>query len=246
MPASGHPYGSLALAWRVCQVWPCPVLSPVRHPEGRIPRVPLSYTELAAIVTTLMFKRPARLLVWPLLFLLVTGLSGLYPISGGADSGSVVRYARVKTVGGVYVLNANIKLVLTDVARDALLSGVPLVFELEMAIVRPRKWWPDEEVADMDQKFKLSYHALSRQFLVQNLNTGIQETYSRLVDALERIGELRDFPLIDATLLDPGQHYFLELRVRLDIERLPFPLMVQGYLSGDWRIDSGSHRIPIR
>ncbi len=193
-----------------------------------------------------MLKPSARLAVLPLVFLIGVGLSGLYPVPAVADSGSIVRYARVKTVGDLYVLNASINLVLTDAARNALLSGVPLVFELEMAIVRPRKWWPDEQVADMDQKFRLSYHALSRQFLVQNLNTGIQETYSRLVDALERIGELKDFPLIDATLLDPGRHYILELRVRLDIERLPFPLMVQGYLSRDWRIDSGWYRIPIQ
>lgn len=180
-----------------------------------------------------------------LVFIVGMGLLGLWPATGDAGPHAAVRYARVRAVGDLYVLDARVNIALTQAARDALLSGVPLIFELGMDIERPRAWWPNEEVADMDQKLKLSYHALSQQFLVKNLNTGIQQSFSQLEPALEEIGELRGFPLIDATLLEPGEQHVLEIRARLDIEQLPFPLMVQAYTTKNWKIDSGWYRVRI-
>ncbi|MGB0419435.1 MAG: DUF4390 domain-containing protein, partial [Opitutales bacterium] len=34
---------------------------------------------------------------------------------------------------------------------------------------------------------------------------------------------------------DPAEHYELRLRTRLDLESLPPPLRLWGYISGDWR-----------
>ena len=64
------------------------------------------------------------------------------------------------------------------------------------------------------------------------------DTNSTLAGALDAIGRLHDFPLIDRALLKPPGNYYGRLRASLDIEALPPPLRPVAYLSTDWRLGS--------
>jgi hypothetical protein len=154
-------------------------------------------------------------------------------------SGFRVLNADTKLVDGVYRLNAIIDYDLTTPVRQALLNGVELVFEVKIAVLRDRMWWWDRDIADLDQSYRLSYHALSRQFLVENLNTGLQRTFPDLRSALRHQGIVRELPLIDASLLDHGYTYIASLRAQLALNELPLPIRVRAYLSADWRLGSG-------
>ena len=44
----------------------------------------------------------------------------------------------------------------------------------------------DASVAALEQRYELSYHALSQRYLVRNLNTGEQQDFGSLQAALER------------------------------------------------------------
>lgn len=147
--------------------------------------------------------------------------------------------ADTKLVDGVYRLNATIDYDLTAPVRQALLNGVELVFEVKIAVLRDRMWWWDSDIADLDQSYRLSYHALSRQFLVENLNTGLQRTFPDLGSALRHQGMVRELPLIDASLLDADYTYIASLRAQLAVNELPLPIRVRAYLSSDWRLGSG-------
>jgi hypothetical protein len=156
----------------------------------------------------------------------------------GASRASEFRIMDVDTAlkDGVYRLNAIIDYDLTEPVREALVNGVALVFEMRIEVLRDRAWWWDANVAELDQDYRLSYRALSRQFVVENLNTGLQETFENLSSALRHQGTIRKLPLIDAALLRKDETYTASLRARLALGELPLPMRVRAYTSVAWRL----------
>ncbi|HRD66544.1 MAG TPA: DUF4390 domain-containing protein [Candidatus Competibacter sp.] len=172
-------------------------------------------------------------------------LWGLLGAAGAWAAGFEVIGASTKLERGVYRLNARIEYRFSSPALEALQNGVPLTIELEMEVRRRRPWLWDETVYALTQRFRLEYHALSRQYLVSNLNSGERRGFSGQAAALQSMGQLTDFPFLDKGLLVPGQRYEGALRVWLDIESLPAPLRLFAYLSDDWRLTSEWYAWPL-
>jgi len=143
---------------------------------------------------------------------------------------------------GVYLLNADIDFQLSTAAREALESGVPLTFELDIELVRPRPLWFDEKIATLTQRYRVRYHALSRRYVLTNLNTGEHRSFTSRASALTELGTVRALPIIDRSLLNQDQQYELWLRAGLDVDNLPPPLKTAAYLSPQWRLLSEWHR----
>ncbi|MGM0593168.1 MAG: DUF4390 domain-containing protein [Pseudomonadota bacterium] len=143
---------------------------------------------------------------------------------------------------GVYLLNARIDYRLTSEVREALFNGVPITVQLDIEIQRKRRWWLDATVATLQQRYRLQYHALSHQYQIHNLNSGGYYAYPTLESALDALGNIRDFPLLDKQLVDPEQEYEVLLHTVLDIEALPSPLRPMAYITPAWRLDSDWYR----
>ncbi|MCG5513040.1 DUF4390 domain-containing protein [Ectothiorhodospira shaposhnikovii] len=150
------------------------------------------------------------------------------------DNPLKVRWAGTELVSGIYLLNADIDYRLTRNLNQALHNGVKLTFEVQIEITRSRDWLWNATVAELVQRYRVEYHALSRLYIVTHLNTGVQRAFYRLESALFTLGDLRELPLLDAALLDDDQDYTVRLRARLKAEDLPLPLRVRGYLSREW------------
>jgi len=129
-----------------------------------------------------------------------------------------VRSAYLEPVDGVYQLGATLDLALSRAARQAIREGVPVALQLDIVIERKRRLLPDQEVAALAQRWKLQYHALSGRYLVNNLNSGQQTSYSSLGSALAAVGEVRGLPVIDEPLIERGQRYEASIRVAAVIE----------------------------
>ena len=130
------------------------------------------------------------------------------------------------------------RLELSDPVRRALENGVDLHITWEVDIERYRGWWLNAEVASVVQRYRLAYHALSLQYIATNLNTGERRSFTRLPAALDHIGMLIGFPLVDRMLIgDPGRHRGYA-RVRLDHGELPLPLRPTALFSADWDLAS--------
>ena len=179
---------------------------------------------------------PARLRRW-LRLLLLTALMPLASVAVHAE-GFQVRYANTRLSDQVYVLNAGIDYSFSETALQALNNGVPLTILLEIDVQRKRRWWLDADVAELEQRYRIRFHALSGQYLVRNLNSGALYTYSTLSSALDALGRVRDLPLLDEKLIEPGEKYEVELKAELDIEALPSPLRPLAYITPAWHLGS--------
>lgn len=139
---------------------------------------------------------------------------------------------------GVYLLDADIDYRFSDEALRALSNGVPLTIQLTLEIERLRKWWLNDEIATLQQRYSLQYHALTHQYLLRNLNSGAFYSLPHYQAALLALGTLRGLPLLDSKLILPDERYEVAMQVELDIEALPSPLRPVAYITPAWRLKS--------
>lgn len=149
-----------------------------------------------------------------------------------------VRDARTALKDNVYLLDANIVYRFSESALEALHNGIPLVLETQIKVGRQRDWLWTDTIAELRQRFRLQYHALSDRYVIQNLNTGQRQSFSTLDDALHGLGIVRSFPMLDAKLLQADAEYRVRIRAVLLIEELPTPMRLWAYASDEWRHDS--------
>lgn len=169
------------------------------------------------------------------------------PALDGDDPGHFeVRQAFVELVDGVYFLNASIALRLSSEARDVLQSGVPLTIRLDVELIHGRRFWFDNDVANLRQLFQLEYHALSERYIVQNLNSGDQSSFGTLVAALSFLGRVDHLPFIDEAVLEGDRNYDVRLRAVLDVEQFPGPLRLLAFWRRDWSLASEWYRWPLQ
>jgi hypothetical protein len=149
-----------------------------------------------------------------------------------------IRAADVKLEDGVYFLDAWVELRLSADARQALRSGVPLTIRLDVELLRNRRFWMTAGEATLRQRYQLEYHALTERYVVSNLNSGDQVSFSTLFAALNALGRIEKLPLIDAALLDSSRDYDVRVRAVLDTERFPGPLRLLAFWRRDWSLAS--------
>ncbi len=98
--------------------------------------------------------------------------------------------------GDGWALSADFAIPLSSRIEDAVNRGVPLYFVVEFELSRPRWYWWDDKVIQAGQTYRLSYHALTRQYRV-SLN-GYQQQYPNLADAVRTMSLLRGWKVIAA------------------------------------------------
>ena len=149
-----------------------------------------------------------------------------------------VRSASTELVDGVYVLDARLQLVLSSEALKALNSGVPLTIELQMQVIRSRRFYLDALDAELAFRFELEYRPISQRYIVRNLNTGNQDSFATLYSALNNLGRVQRLPVIDETLLVPDRDYRVRLRALLATEQYSAPLRLLFFWRDEWQLKS--------
>lgn len=158
-----------------------------------------------------------------------------------ADASSLnIKTAELVAADEAYVLNADFDLNLSGVVEEAVNKGVPLNFLIEFQITSPRRYWFDDEIVTATNIVTISYHALSRQYLINRDNH--QQSFASLQEAKAEFSHLREWQVVEKNLLKKGENYQAALRVRLDQSKLPKPLQVDALGSEDWNIVSERYR----
>jgi Domain of unknown function (DUF4390) len=146
----------------------------------------------------------------------------------------------------VYELDARLDLRLPEEARKAIEAGLTMRLDYDIVVTRVRNFMPDATVAELAQKFELSYHALSQRYLVRKLNTGEQQDFGTLQAALDRVSEVHGLPVIDAALLESGREYDVAVRARVDLNTGSDALRWILFWTDDWSVKSEWFEWPLR
>ncbi len=149
-----------------------------------------------------------------------------------------VRSASTRQVGGVHTLDARLQLVLSSEALEALSSGVPLTIELQLEVIRTRRFVWDDAEAELALRYELEYRPLSQRYLVRNLNSGNQDSFATLYSALNNLGRVQGLPVIDDALLEYGKNYRIRLRAMLNTQQYPAPLRLLFFWRDEWQLQS--------
>ena len=139
-----------------------------------------------------------------------------------------------------YVVAADFEFELSDRLDEAVTRGLVLHFVADFEMTRPRWYWLDEKLVSRSQTYRLSYHALTRQY---RLSTGgLHQSYESLSGALRALSRLRNWLVIDKGAekagVRPGETYTAALRLRLDINQLPRPFQIAALGNKDWSLAS--------
>ncbi|MCE2680671.1 MAG: DUF4390 domain-containing protein [Burkholderiales bacterium] len=140
-----------------------------------------------------------------------------------------------------WLLSANFKMELSSRLEEAVNRGLPLVFITDIEVSRPRWYWFDEKSVSQTQTYRLSYHALTRQYRV---STGVlNQRFDSLPEAIGMLKRIRRLNIAKKSELKPGAQYEVAVRMRLDTTQLPKPFQVNALTSKDWNLYSDWKRV---
>lgn len=177
----------------------------------------------------------ARSALWAALCFIAT----LAPLADAAEEPRLVLLeAQAAIDEGVYELDARLELTLPESARKAVESGLTLRLTYEITVDRVRRYLPDANVAALEQRYEISYHALSQRYLVRNLNTGEQLDFGSLQGALDRVSELHGLPVLDTALVEDGPVYQGRIRAVLGLNTAPDVFGWLLFWTDDWNAES--------
>jgi Domain of unknown function (DUF4390) len=176
-----------------------------------------------------------------LMVLLLVGIGCIAAPVSAADSIEIGSTRLERSIDGdSWVLNIEADIQLAPRLEEAVNKGLPLYFIVELEITRPRWYWFDERSANRSLTYKLSYHALTRQFRVSL--GAFQQTFGNLTDALSSMSKIRGWKVGEADQFTLGVNYEAQIRFRLDSSQLPKPFQVIGITSRDWALSSDWRR----
>ncbi len=133
-----------------------------------------------------------------------------------------------------YALSADFAIDLGSRVEETVAHGVPLYFNLELEVTRSRNYWIDEHTLSHTLTYRLSYHALTRQY---RLSTGaLSRNFDTLADALRAMGRIAALPIAGKDTFMPGSIYLAALRLSLDSSQLPKPFQLDAIISRDWQV----------
>lgn len=149
-------------------------------------------------------------------------------------SGVEVQTLSLRREDGAVLLDFDLRVHLPAVVEDALQRGVPLYFQANAALFRPRWYWRDARVARVERQWRLSFQPLTGVYRV-SLGS-ISQSHTRLEDALASVSRLGRWQLADAGQAEPGERHYAEFSWRLDITQLPRPLQFGLGSGSEWSL----------
>ena len=137
-----------------------------------------------------------------------------------------------------YVVSAEFAFDFNQRLEEAVNRGVVLHFIGEFELSRSRWYWLDEKLLSRSQTYRLSYHALTRQY---RLSTGgLHQSFQTLSEALRILSNLRNWLVVDKgdKAVKAGDTYLAAVRLRLDVTQLPRPFQIAALGNKDWSLAS--------
>ena len=157
--------------------------------------------------------------------------------------GIKIQSAELERVDSDWLLNATFKIDLTSGLEDAVQKGVVLYFQTEFDLTRSRWYWFDEKPAIAQRQTRLFYQPLTQQYRIAS--EGFSFSAKTIFEALQAVGSIGGWRVIDNNQIDPSKSYTVALRMTLDLSKLPKPFQVNALNNRDWNVASDWLRFPF-
>jgi hypothetical protein len=150
--------------------------------------------------------------------------------------GIKVKFFELERVESEWFLNAAFQIELSPGLEDAIQKGLVLHFQTEFELTRSRWYWFDERPVLALRQTRLSYQPLTRQFRIAS--GGLTFTAQTIAEALQVVGSIGGWRVIDGSSVDPSKPYSAALRMSLDLSKLPKPFQVNALNNKTWNVSS--------
>lgn len=174
--------------------------------------------------------------------LCVSLVLSLFSASASAE-GINLKSAELERLDNDWLLNATFQIELTPGLEDAVKKGVVLYFQTEFDLTRSRWYWFDEKPALAQRQTRLSYQPITQQYRIAS--EGFTFAATSMFEALQAVGSIGGWRVIDNGQIDPGKSYNAALRMTLDLSKLPKPFQVNALNNRDWNVTSDWVRFPF-
>lgn len=166
----------------------------------------------------------------------------VFSTSASAE-GIKIKSFELERVDSDWLLNATFQIELSPSLEDAVQKGVVLYFQTEFDLTRSRWYWFDEKSALAQKQTRLSYQPLAQQYRIAS--EGFTFSAQTISEALQAVGSIGGWAVIDNRQLDAGKSYTASLRMILDLSKLPKPFQVNALNNRDWNLSSDWLRVPF-
>jgi hypothetical protein len=173
-----------------------------------------------------------------LIFLCLMVLN-IFSTSANAE-GIKIKSFELERVDNDWLLNAAFQIELSPGLEDAVQKGVVLYFQAEFDLTRSRWYWFDEKPVIVQRQTRLSYQPLTQQYRIAS--EGFTFSAKTLSEALQVVGSIGGWRVIDSGQLDANKSYTASLRMTLDLSKLPKPFQVNALNNRDWNVSSDWYR----
>ena len=195
-------------------------------------------TEIAILQNIIIKRLPSQLLRPALLFILLSVTTLVFATEKEeSNSNFLINNLATRLVDNVFMVDVEQEINLNKTVIEALVNGVPITLETQFSVYT-ESWYMSTTILNLSQKYKINYHALSQQYILTNLNTEKQLSFSSLHRVLATLSKITDIPLVDKNLLPKNEELYIKVRNQLDIGSLPLPLRATAYFSSSWRLKS--------
>jgi len=135
-----------------------------------------------------------------------------------------------------WLLSAEFELPLQTRQEETINRGVALYFTIDFELIRPRWYWWAEKVARTSRTYRVSYHALTRQYRLAF--DGLARSFDTLDEAMDALSHLQGWKVLASDQVRQGTEYEAALRMRLDTSMLPVPLQAGTIANRDWTLQA--------
>ena len=157
--------------------------------------------------------------------------------------GIKIKSFELEKVDSDWVLSAAFQIELSPGLEDAVQKGVVLYFQTDFDLVRSRWYWFDEKAIVAQRQTRLSYQPLTQQYRIAS--EGLTFSARTISEALQAVGSIGGWRVIDGNQIDPSKSYSAGLRMSLDLSKLPKPFQVNALNNREWNVSSEWFRFPL-
>ncbi len=176
-------------------------------------------------------------------FIFLCLMAASFFVTSVSAEGIKIKSFEMERVDNDWLLSASFQIELSPGLEEAVQKGVVLYFQTEFDLSRSRWYWFDEKPVVVQRQARLSYQPLTQQYRIAS--EGFTFSAKTISEALQAVGSIGGWRVIDNAQLDPSKLYTASLRMTLDLSKLPKPFQVNALNSREWNVSSDWFRFPL-